>query len=42
MAEMSSVRRAAAVVVALGAEQAADVYKYLRPDEVEQDRKSVV
>lgn len=36
MAEMSSVRRAAAVVVALGAEQAADVYKYLRPDEVEQ------
>lgn len=33
---MSSVRRAAAVVVALGAEQAADVYKYLRPDEVEQ------
>lgn len=33
--KMSSTSKAAAVMVALGAEQAAEVYKYLREDEVE-------
>ncbi len=34
--QLTQVQRAAAVIVALGAEQASEVYKYLREDEVEQ------
>lgn len=34
--ELTPVRRAAAVVVALGAERASEVYKYLNEDEIEQ------
>lgn len=46
--KLSSTERAAIVIVALGAECASEVYKYLKEDEVEQislevaDRKSVV
>ena len=34
--KLSSVERAAAVIIALGAENASGVYKYLREDEIEQ------
>lgn len=34
--QLTSVQRAAAVVIALGSEQASEVYKHLREDEVEQ------
>lgn len=36
MAEISTIQKAAAVIVAMGAQSAASVYKYLREDEVEQ------
>ena len=38
--ELTSAKKAAAVIVALGAERASEVYKYLTDEEV--DRKSVV
>ena len=37
MAEaLTSVKKAAAVIIALGAERASEVYKYLNEDEIEQ------
>ena len=37
MAEaLTSVKKAAAVIIALGAERASEVYKYMKDDDIEQ------
>lgn len=36
LSNMSSAQRAAAVIIALGADKASQIYKYMEPEEVEQ------